>query len=122
MLQVGSRIKIADNTGAKEILCINIPGRGSKKYAAISDIVIGVVKKAEPQGMVEDAAKVRAVIVRTRKNLRRKDGSYICFDDNAAVILEKGKTPKGSRVFGPIAREIKEAGYGEIASMAKEVL
>ena len=122
MLQSGSRIKITDNTGAKEILCINIPGRGRKKYARIGDIVSGVVKGADPQGMIKDAEKVRALIVRTKKELRRKDGSYIRFDDNAAVIIEKTGNPKGSRIFGPVAREIKESGYGKIASMAGEVL
>lgn len=122
MIQLGSYIKITDNTGAREILCINIPGRGSKKYARINDIIVGVVKGANPQGMLKDAEKVHALIVRTKKELRRKDGSYIRFDDNAAVVLDKGKSPKGSRIFGPIAREIKEAGYGKIASMAEEVL
>ncbi len=122
MLQFGSRIKITDNTGAKEILCINIPGRGRKKYARIGDIINGVVKGADAQGVIKNAEKVRALVVRTKKELRRKDGSYIRFDDNAAVVIEKTGNPKGSRIFGPVAREIKEAGYGKIASMAREVL
>ncbi|MBM4401977.1 MAG: 50S ribosomal protein L14 [Candidatus Cloacimonetes bacterium] len=122
MLQAGSYIKITDNSGAKEILCINIPGRGRKKYARIGDIIVGVVKGATPEGMVKDAEKVRALIVRTKKELRRQDGTYIRFDDNAAVVLEKGKNPKGTRIFGPIAREIKEAGFGKIASLAGEVV
>jgi len=122
LLQAGSYIKITDNSGAKEILCINIPGRGRKKYARIGDIIVGVVKGATPEGMVKDAEKVRALIVRTKKELRRQDGTYIRFDDNAAVVLEKGKNPKGTRIFGPIAREIKEAGFGKIASLAGEVV
>lgn len=122
MIQLGSYIKITDNTGAREILCINIPARGSKKYARIGDIIIGVVKGANPQGMLKDGERVHSLIVRTKKELRRRDGSYIRFDDNAAVVLDKGKNPKGTRIFGPIAREIKESGYGKIASMAEEVL
>lgn len=122
MIQAGSHVKITDNTGAREILCVNIPGRGNKKYARIGDIVSGVVKSADPNGMVADAAKVQSLIVRTKKELRRKDGSYIRFDDNAAIIVDKAVSPKGTRIFGPIAREIKEAGYGKIASMAEEVV
>lgn len=122
VLQVGSHIKITDNTGAKDILCINIPGKGRGKYAYIGDIINAVVKSADSQSTIADGAKLKALIVRTKKELRRKDGSYIRFDDNAAVVVDAAGNPKGTRIFGPVAREIKEAGYGKIASMAREVL
>lgn len=123
MLQLRTHIDVADNTGAKLVELIGIPGKGNAKIAGIGDLIRGVVKKATPNGMVKAHEKVLAVIVRTRRDTRRKDGTVIRFDDNAAVIIEnvKDKTPKGTRIFGPIAREIKELGYNKIASMAAEV-
>lgn len=123
MLQLRTLLEVADNTGAKKLELIGIPGKGNKKIARVGDVIRCIVKKATPNGMVKDHEKVLAVIVRTRKETRRRDGSSIRFDDNAAVIIEnvKEKTPKGTRVFGPIAREIKDLGYNKIASMAPEV-
>lgn len=123
MLQLRTRMVVADNTGARELEMIGMPGKSNKLVAGIGDLVKCVVKKATPNGMVKDHEKVLAVIVRTRKATRRTDGSLIRFDDNAAVIIEneKEKLPKGTRIFGPIAREIKELGYNKIASMAPEV-
>lgn len=123
MLQLRTRLVVADNTGARELELIGVPGKGNKMVAGIGDIIRCVVKKASPNGTVKDHEKVLAVIVRTRKDKRRTDGSIIRFDDNAAVIIEneKEKLPKGTRIFGPIAREIKELGYNKIASMAPEV-
>lgn len=123
MLQLRTHIDVADNTGARMLELIGIPGKGNKSTAGIGDIIRCVIKKATPNGMVKEHEKVLAVIVRTRRDKRRKDGSIIRFDDNAAVIIEnvKEKLPKGTRIFGPIAREIKELGYTKIASMAAEV-
>ena len=123
MLQLRSYIKAADNTGAKMLELIGVPGRGNKKIAHIGDVVRCVVKDSSSVGSVKAHEKVLAVIIRTRKGMRRKDGSTIKFDDNAAIILEnvKEKLPKGTRVFGPIAREVKDLGYNKIASMAKEL-
>jgi large subunit ribosomal protein L14 len=123
MLQLRTIITSADNTGAKSMQMIGIPGRGNKMIAHIGDVVRCVVMKASTVGSVKEHEKVLVVIVRTKKDTRRKDGSTIRFDDNAGVILEnvKDKLPKGTRVFGPIAREIKDLGYNKIASMAKEV-
>ena len=123
MLQLRSNLSAADNTGAKTLHLIGIPGRGNLKVARVGDVIRCVVTKANPVGSVKTHEKVLAVVVRTRKDIRRKDGSTIRFDDNAGVILEnvKDKLPKGTRVFGPIAREIKDLGYNKIASMAKEV-
>lgn len=123
MLQLRTQITVADNSGAKILEMIGMPGKGNARIARIGDVVRCVVKKASPIGTVKSHEKVLAVIVRTRKETRRTDGSVIRFDDNAAVILEnlKEKLPKGTRVFGPIAREIKDLGYNKIASMAKEV-
>lgn len=121
MIQAETKLKIADNTGAKIIKCFKVLGGTRKRYAQIGDIVVASVKVAEPRGMVKKGDKVRAVIVRQRKELKRKDGSLIRFDENAAVILE-GKEPKGTRIFGPIAREIREKGYAKIISLAPEVL
>lgn len=114
-------MKVADNTGAKLIECFKVLGGTRRRYARIGDIIVASVKMAEPRGTVKKGDKVKAVIVRQRKELRRKDGSYIRFDENAAVIVE-GKEPRGTRVFGPIAREIKEKGFNKIASLAPEVL
>jgi len=121
MIQAETRLKSADNTGAKIIECFKVLGGTRRRFAKIGDIIVASVKSAEPRGMVKKGDKVRAVIVRQRKELRRKDGTYIRFDENAAVILE-GKDPKGTRIFGPIAREVKERGYSKIASLAPEVL
>jgi large subunit ribosomal protein L14 len=115
-------LKVADNTGAKIIQVINIPGGTRKRYAQLGDIVVAAVKKAEPRKIVKKHDKVKAVIVRQRKEFRRKDGSYVRFDDNAAVILGDGKMPKGSRILGPIARELREKGYEKIAGMASELI
>ncbi|MFZ5982203.1 MAG: 50S ribosomal protein L14 [Patescibacteria group bacterium] len=121
MIQAETRLKSADNTGAKIIECFKVLGGTRRRFAKIGDIVVASVKSAEPRGMVKKGDKVKAVIVRQRKELRRKDGTYIRFDENAAVILD-GKEPKGTRIFGPIAREVKERGYAKIASLAPEVL
>lgn len=122
MLQLRSMINVADNSGAKIVQMVGMPGRGNKKIARIGDRITGVVKKGDPTGAIKAHEIVKAVIVRTRKEFRRKDGSYIRFDENACVILD-GNTelPKGSRIFGPIAREIKLAGYTKIASLSKEI-
>lgn len=122
MLQLRSLITVADNSGAKILMMAGVPGRGNKLRARIADVITGVVKKADPSGAVKTHEVVRAVIVRTRKEYRRKDGSYIRFDENACVILD-GSTnlPKGTRIFGPIAREIKQFGFVKIASLAKEI-
>ena len=122
MIQTESRLKIADNTGAREILVINVMGGSVRKYGSIGDVVIATVKVASPQGSVKKSEIVRAVIVRTSKEWRRDDGSHIRFDDNAAVILNAQNEPKGTRIFGPVARELREGGYMKIISMAPEVL
>ncbi len=121
MIQTETRLKSADNTGAKIIQCFKVLGGSKRRYAQVGDIIVASVKSAEPRGMVKKGDKVRAVIVRQAKELRRKDGTYIRFDENAAVILD-GKEPKGTRIFGPIAREIREKGYNKIISLAPEVL
>lgn len=123
MIQHESRLKIADNTGAREILVIHIVGGSKRKTGGIGDIVIGTVKSAAPQGAVKKSEIVRAVIVRTAKEYRRSDGSYIKFDDNAAVILQGDtKDPRGTRIFGPVARELREKGFMKIVSLAPETL
>lgn len=121
MIQSETKLKVADNSGAKVIECFKVLGGSRRRYAYIGDIIVASVKVSEPRGAVKKGDKVRAVIVRQKKNFRRKDGSYIRFDENAAVIVD-GKEPKGSRIFGPIAREIKERGFNKIASLAVEVL
>lgn len=123
MIQLRSILTVADNTGAHNISVIQVFKKGNKKLAFIGDIVNGVVKKADPEGMVKKHEKVKAVIIRTRKEKRRTDGSYIRFDDNAAVIIdnEKDKNPKGTRIFGPVARELRDLGFNKIVSMATEV-
>jgi len=123
MIQHESRLKIADNSGAREILVIHVLGGSTRRYGSIGDIVVGTVKSATPQGGVKKSEKVRAVIVRCSKEWRREDGSYIRFDDNAAVILDTdGVNPKGTRIFGPVARELREKGFMKIVSLAPEVL
>ncbi len=122
MLQLRSMITVADNTGAKIAQLIGIPGKGNKKRAGIGMTITVVVKKADAQGQMKKGDVCQAVIVRTRKELRRSDGSYVRFDDNACVMLEaKTEVPKGSRVFGPIGREVKQAGFNKIASLATEI-
>jgi len=121
MIQVGTRLKVADNTGAKIVECIKVLGGTKRRFARIGDIITASVKTAEPRGLVKKKDIVRCVIVRQRKEFRRKDGSYIKFDDNAAVILE-GTEPKGTRIFGPVARELKERKFTKIVSLAPEVL
>lgn len=123
MIQKQTRLKVIDNTGAKEIMCINVLGGNKKRYATLGEIIIATVKAAIPHSMVKKGDIVRAVIVRVRKEHRRKDGTYIRFDDNAAVILDKQtKGPKGSRIFSAVCRELREKGYMKIISMAPEVL
>ncbi len=123
MIQHESRLKVADNTGARELLVIHVLGGTRRRYARVGDIVVATVKSATPQGAVKKSDIVRAVIVRTSKEWRREDGSHIRFDDNAAVILDTdGRNPKGSRIFGPVARELREKGFMKIVSLAPEVL
>ena len=123
MIQVESRLKVADNTGARELLVIHLMGGSTRRYAHIGDVVVGTVKSAAPQGSVKKSEVVKAVIVRCSKEWRREDGSYIRFDDNAAVILDTdGENPKGTRIFGPVARELRDKGFMKIISLAPEVL
>lgn len=123
MLQLRSILVPADNCGAKKLRLIHTFGGSKRKYAHVADVVTAVVDRADPNGTVKDSEMVKAVIVRTRKAVRRKDGSYVRFDDNAAVVIDpKTKDPRGTRVFGPIAREVKDAGFNKIASLAQEVL
>lgn len=122
MIQIYSRLKVADNTGAKSIMCINVPGGTKRRYAYIGDVIVASVKQAMPRGMVKGGDVVRAVIVRTTRSYRRPDGSYIRFDDNAAVILTDQNNPKGTRIFGPVARELREKNFTKIISLAPEVL
>ena len=122
MIQPRSMLKVADNSGAKLLQCINLPGGTRKRYAQLGDIIVGTVKKAEPRKLVKKHEVVKAVIIRQRKEFKRADGSYIRFDDNAVVILGEGKLPRGGRVFGPTAKELKEKGFDKIAMMASELL
>jgi large subunit ribosomal protein L14 len=123
MIQHESRLKVADNTGARELLVIHVMGGSTRRYGSIGDIVVATVKSATPQGSIKKSEVVKAVIVRVCKEYRREDGSYIRFDDNAAVILDTdGQNPKGSRIFGPVARELREKGFMKIVSLAPEVL
>ena len=122
MVQQQSRLKVADNTGAKEIMCIRCLGGSHRKYAEIGDIIIASVKSATPGGVVKKGELVRAVVVRIKKGVRRSDGSYLKFDENAAVIIREDGTPKGTRIFGPVARELREKEYMKILSLAPEVL
>ena len=120
MIQAETKLKVADNSGAKLIECFKVPGGSRKRYAYLGDIIVASVKESEPRGSVKKKQVVKAVVVRQKKAYRRKDGTYIRFDENAAVILEN-KEPKGTRIFGPIAREVRDRGYLKIASLAKEV-
>jgi len=122
MIQQESRMKVADNSGAREVLTIKVLGGTGRKYASVGDIVVVTVKSATPGGTVKKGEVRRAVIVRTKKEIRRKDGSYIKFDDNAAVIVKDDKSPRGTRIFGPVARELRDAGFMKIVSLAPEVL
>lgn len=122
MIQQESRLGVCDNSGAKEILCIRVLGGTRRRYARVGDVIVASVKQANPQGNVKKKAVVRAVVVRTKNPIRRKDGSTIRFDDNAAVIIGDDKLPKATRIFGPVPRELRELGYGKIISLAPEVL
>ena len=122
MIQPQSRLRVADNTGAREIMCIRILGGGRKRFAEVGDLIKASVKTALPTGAVKKGDVVTAVIVRTSKEYRRADGSYIRFDDNAAVILSAGNNPRGTRIFGPVARELRDSGFMKIVSLAPEVL
>ncbi len=122
MIQQESRMKVCDNSGAKEILCIRVLGGTRRRYACVGDVIVASVKEASPTGTVKKKTVVKAVIVRTKNKILRKDGSTICFDENAAVIINDDKTPKATRVFGPIPRELRDLGYAKIVSLAPEVL
>jgi large subunit ribosomal protein L14 len=122
MIQQESRLRVADNSGAKEVLCIRVLGGTKKRYARVGDRIVCSVKSADPGGNVKKGDVIKAVVVRTSKETRRKDGSYIRFDDNAAVVINKEGDPRGTRIFGPVARELREKGYMRIVSLAPEVL
>ncbi|HUA13329.1 MAG TPA: 50S ribosomal protein L14 [Candidatus Sulfotelmatobacter sp.] len=122
MIQQESRLFVTDNSGAKEILCIRVLGGSRRRYAGVGDIIVATVKEASPNGQVKKKSIVRAVVVRTKNQIRRPDGSTIKFDDNAAVIIDEGKLPKATRIFGPVPRELREKGYSRIISLAPEVL
>jgi large subunit ribosomal protein L14 len=122
VIQMQTYLKVADNTGAKELMCIRVLGGSRKRYANIGDVVVASVKKAAPGGQVKKGEVVKAVIVRSAKGLRREDGTYIRFDENAAVIIKEDKNPRGTRIFGPVARELREKEYMKILSLAPEVL
>jgi len=122
MIQQESRLRVADNTGAKEILCIKVLGGSGRRYAGVGDVIIGTVKEAMPGGAVKKGDVVQAVVVRTKKMIRRPDGSYIRFDENAAVIINEVKNPRGTRIFGPVARELRDKNFMKIISLAPEVL
>jgi len=122
MIQTYTRLRVADNTGAREIMCIKVLGGSRRRYAGVGDIIIAAVKQSIPGGSVKKGDVVRAVIVRTTRPHRRADGSYIRFDENAAVIIDDNRNPRGTRIFGPVARELREGGYMKILSLAPEVL
>ena len=122
MIQAETRLKGADNTGAREILCIRVKGGSRRRYAGVGDVIVGTVKSAAPQGSVRKGEVVQAVVVRTRKGLGRKDGTYIAFDENAAVLIDNANNPRGTRIFGPVARELRERNFMKIVSLAPEVL
>jgi large subunit ribosomal protein L14 len=122
MIQANTTLKVADNTGAKEIMCIKVLGGSRRRYARLGDVIVAAVKQASPGGAVKKGEVVRAVIVRLAKEQRRPDGSYIKFDENAAVILDDERNPRGTRIFGPVGRELRDAGYMKIISLSPEVL
>ena len=122
MIQAETRLKVADNTGARELLCIRVKGGSRRRYAGVGDVIVGTVKSATPQGSVKKGEVVQAVVVRTRRELGRKDGTYIAFDENAAVLIDAANNPRGTRIFGPVARELRERNFMKIVSLAPEVL
>ncbi len=122
MIQQESRLNVCDNSGAKEILCIRVLGGTRRRYARVGDVIVATVKDANPSGGVKKKSVIRAVVVRTKKNIKRKDGSTIKFDDNAAVVIDEDKQPKATRIFGPVPRELRDQGYSKIISLAPEVL
>ncbi len=122
MIQQETMLQVGDNTGAKKVLCIKILGGSTRKYASVGDVIVATVKEAAPGGVVKKGDVVKAVVVRTRKEIRRTDGSYIAFSENAAVILDDNNNPRGTRIFGPVARELREKNFMKIVSLAPEVL
>ena len=122
MIQQESRLKVADNTGAKELLCIRVLGGSTRRYASIGDVIVASVRKSAPGGQVKKGEVVKAVIVRSAKGVRRADGTYVRFDDNAAVLIKDDKNPRGTRIFGPVARELRDKDYMKILSLAPEVI
>lgn len=122
MIQQETVLQVGDNTGAKKVLCIKVLGGSTRRYATVGDIIVAAVKEAAPGGVVKKGDVVKAVVVRTRKEIRRKDGSYIAFSENAAVIIDDNQNPKGTRIFGPVARELREKNFMKIVSLAPEVL
>ncbi len=122
MIQQESRLKVADNSGAREVLCIRVLGGSSRRYAGIGDVIVGTVKEATPGGSVKKGELVRAVVVRTKKESRREDGTYIRFDDNACVLIDPNRQPRGTRIFGPVARELRDEKFMRIVSLAPEVI
>jgi len=122
MIQVQTRLKVADNTGAKEIMCIKVLGGSKRRYANIGDVIVASVKTATPGGVVKKGDVIKCVVVRSKKGIKRPDGSYIRFDENAAVVIKEDKNPRGTRIFGPVARELRENDYMKIVSLAPEVL
>ena len=122
MIQTESRLSVADNSGAKEVLCIRVLGGTRRRYASVGDKIVVAIKSAMPNGAVKKGSVAKAVVVRTKKEIRRADGSYIRFDDNAVVLLNNSEEPRGTRIFGPVARELRDKGYMKIVSLAPEVL
>ena len=122
MIQQETRLRVADNSGAREILCIRVKGGSHRRYAGVGDVITATVKQASPQGGVRKGEVVEAVVVRTRKQFGRPDGTYIAFDENAAVIIDNQRNPRGTRIFGPVARELRERNFMKIVSLAPEVL
>jgi large subunit ribosomal protein L14 len=122
MIQVETRLKVADNTGARELLCIRIKGGSQRRYAGVGDIIVGAVKEATPGGAVKKGDVVQAVVVRVKKTYGRRDGTYIGFDENAAVLIDRQMNPRGTRIFGPVGRELREKNFAKIISLAPEVL
>jgi large subunit ribosomal protein L14 len=122
VIQAETRLRVADNTGARELLCIRVRGGSRRRYAGVGDVIVGTVKSAAPQGSVRKGEVVQAVVVRTRRQLGRKDGTYIAFDENAAVLIDAANNPRGTRIFGPVARELRERNFMKIVSLAPEVL
>ena len=122
MIQPETRLRVADNTGARELLCIRVMGGSRRRYAGVGDVIVAAVKQATPQGTVKKGDVVKAVVVRTKKEFGRDDGTYIAFDENAAVIIDAGGNPRGTRIFGPVARELRDRNFMKIISLAPEVL